>query len=358
MKFRNYEIRNYQNEFLLQVARLQKYLWGGNLEENISFFKWKYEENPYTENPIGIIAFQKDDVIGFKSFYPTRWEIGNKGNKFMMLSPTDTVIHPDHRRKGLFTAMTKMSMKIYKGTQYKTFINLSSNEYTAAGNLKLGWLPVHSITFLRKYNFAGLINYFLIKKTKFKLNKSNITFGKFGNIEVTDKPKVEEMCSVIQKQEQTIGKIRLYKDTEYLKYRFRNPRKRYIFYYFWNNGKITGYLIIKTLKRNNNVHILDYAQSKSTAIQEILRHIINSKYYDMISIWNIDLENELLQTLKRLHFNTNPIYGKIENMLRGSQYLLIRPIRKEFTEEDWFVQGVDSRNIENWAINEFCYDPD
>jgi hypothetical protein len=78
----------------------------------------------------------------------------------------------------------------------------------------------------------------------------------------------------------------------------------------------------------------------------------------MISVWNCGLENETLEILKCLGFKTSPLFEKMENALRGIYYLLVRPVRKECREEDWFVQGIDLRTIKSWQLNEFCSDPD
>jgi hypothetical protein len=354
----DYEILPYRDEFLEPVVRMQKYLWTGSFEENLSFFKWKYEENPNSERPLGFVALYRSVPVGFKSLYPTRWEIDNGKNSVLMLSPTDTVIHPDHRRKGLFTAMTELSIKQYEGSQYQVFINLSANEQAAAGNKKMGWLPISHRRYLRKYNVAGLLNYFLIKIAKNNREIFNIPFGRYGTIEVSDTAKPEEMHGVLQKQSIPPGKISMYKDVAYLKYRYQNPRKRFVFYYCWKHEKIVGYMVIKKLPKNNNVHIVDYAESETTAIEKILEHIIVHKHYGIISIWNSSLDHIILQTLQREHFHTKAFFDKIETVLRGSYYLLTRPIQEKLSEGDWFVDDIDIRDTKNWIINEFCCDPD
>jgi len=259
---------------------------------------------------------------------------------------------------GLFSQMTKMAMEQYQNTDYKAFINLSSNRAAAAGNLRLGWFPMCQRTYLRKYSLSGLLQYFLIRAGAARPQAPHVARGRFGNIEVTDRPASEQMCSIIQTQALGGNKIRLYKDAEYLAYRFRTPKKNYIFYYLWKDDRITGYVIIKPLQKNNNVHILDYAQSDNSSVREILHYIIDNRHYGMISVWNCGLENEILEILKRLRFKTNPLFEKIENALRGTYYLLVRPLRKECAEKDWFIRGIDLRNIKNWQLSEFCSDPD
>jgi hypothetical protein len=358
MKISGYEFRNYVDEDLPDVAGLLKFLWGGSLESYMSFFTWKYRENPFSEGTVGIVCLSAGSVVGFKSFYPTRWEIGNQEPTVFMLSPTDTVIHPDHRRMGLFTEMTKRSIEQFQETRYAAFINLSSNQQAAAGNMKLGWVPLCTRGYLRYYSLTGLLHYFLIRTGTATPRKPRIAFGRFGNIEVSDIPRPEHMCRLIRTRTYDDGKIRLYKDEEYLTYRFRNPRKKYVFYYLWQDGVLTGYVVIKPLQHSNNAHILDYDQTDSKAVQEIVRYIIATRHYGMISVWNCGLENDTRQILQRSHFRTNAFFEKIERSLRGTYYILVRPTRKKCTEESWFLGEINMRDIDSWHLNEFCSDPD
>jgi len=34
----------------------------------------------------------------------------------------------------------------------------------------------------------------------------------------------------------------------------------------------------------------------------------------------------------------------------------VRPVKKTVKEEDWFIEGIDIRNINNWEINGICSD--
>jgi len=36
--------------------------------------------------------------------------------------------------------------------------------------------------------------------------------------------------------------------------------------------------------------------------------------------------------------------------------VLIRPVRKRYTEPDWTIEGLDIRNIKNWHMTEICSD--
>jgi len=76
---------------------------------------WKYDDNPYTESPLGIMALYKGKVVGFRGYFATRFQIKGKNDKIISLCPGDTCVHPDHRRKGLSVAMGNRASEEYSG---------------------------------------------------------------------------------------------------------------------------------------------------------------------------------------------------------------------------------------------------
>jgi GNAT superfamily N-acetyltransferase len=115
MVFDEYEILLYHSEFFPQVVDLLKYLLGNDHNTNRDYFKWKYDDNPYTESPLGIMALYKGTVVGFRGYFATRFQIKGKNDKIISLCPGDTCVHPDHRRKGLSVTMGNRASEEYSG---------------------------------------------------------------------------------------------------------------------------------------------------------------------------------------------------------------------------------------------------
>jgi len=357
--YKKYEIINYRNEFFTEVVDLQKYLWPNYESSARRYLKWKFEDNPLTKKPFAIVALYKNKVVGFNGFFATRWRIGNKNDKILMLSPADICVHPDHRKKGLFTAMTMLAAEEYEKTPYKTFIGLSINTSSGAGYKKMGWPKIADRTSLRQHNLIGLINWFLISKTGRGFYKHQISYGKFGNIEISNKSKPEGMAAVIVKQKPPDNKIALFKDTSFFKWRFQNIRRSYTFYYHLNNRIIDGYVVIETADKSTSGHIVDYAETENGVIYELLRYVIAKKHFDILSVWNINLRKDIYRTLKNLNFSRKNLLGKIEKKFPSEFPMLpvfVRPVKKTVKEEDWFIEGIDIRNINNWEINGICSD--
>ncbi len=54
MKHSSYQISLYERDQLTEVVKLlHENLWGGR-EPNFSHFQWKYHNNPYADEPLGV----------------------------------------------------------------------------------------------------------------------------------------------------------------------------------------------------------------------------------------------------------------------------------------------------------------
>lgn len=85
MFHQNYEIRSYHPDFKVQIINLERFLWGENVKENIAYFDWKYEKNPYSKEIIGTVGLYKGKVVGFIGFPASKWFLGDKKNIFVLL---------------------------------------------------------------------------------------------------------------------------------------------------------------------------------------------------------------------------------------------------------------------------------
>ena len=358
MRYNNYEIELYRPDYISGVSDVQKYLYGLGREATAEYFHWKYEENPYADEPLGIVAVYKGKIIGYRGYFVTKWEIGNKDITALILSSSDVIVRPDHRRRGLFRAMTEMALSEYEHRGYAGYINLTSNQYSTPGELQLGWVNIATRKTLRKYGLTGLVKYFLIQKMHLGIKGFNLKQGRFGNIEITYKLKPEEMCSVLGHQDYKTDKIRLFRDVDFLRWKYRNNFKRYIFCYSWEDDLVTGYLVLGVTRyspeNTNKANIIDFAQLREGTIHKILGHITSESHSNIFDLWSYDTEDTLISDFKDHRFSEHDLILKIQKRLRGERYLLVRPIKKNYDEKDWFIHGFDMRDPANWEIGEVC----
>ena len=350
-----YNLISYRPEFKHQVVSLMQFLWGSNTESNGSYFKWKYEDNPYTESPLGIVVLQKGGVVGFRGYFATRLEVGEKNNNFIALFPGDTCVHPDHRRSGLSMAMGNLAMKEY-AKRYRLFLNTSCTRSSLPGYQKMGFFSLSPKVYLTRYSFLGLIKYILAARENLPLSASQIQFGKFDNILVSNQPSPEAMSSLVAAQNKKASVIRLSQGEDYFRWRFSNPLNKYVFYYSIKEDIPTAYVVMGISPNNQHGYILDYAEKEGSALREIFRYVIKVKHFNLLSIYNFCLDNTLRHALKGLGFKTHSLVRIIERKLHGELPLLIRPVKESLMESDFFIEGIDSRKIENWSLKPICSD--
>ncbi|MBL7068232.1 MAG: GNAT family N-acetyltransferase [Candidatus Omnitrophica bacterium] len=356
MKYGDYEIKRYKPKFVPQIANLERHLWSKDIPRNISYFRWKYEENPFAKEPVGVIALYKGRVVGFRGCFVSKWKAGDNESQTLLLSPADICVHPDHRRRGLFTIMTESIIAEFGDREYNAFINLSSNKLSIPGYLKMGWIPVADKSFIRRDSLKAVLSSIFMKKIKFSLYRGPVEYGRFGDIEVSRNPKADEMDSIVRKQKiLSDNGMRLFKNLDFFRWRFQNNRRKYVFYYYWRNGAVSGYVTLRASGDNEIGRIIDYGESSDNAIEKILRFIIRNRQYDILNIWNINLGEEITRALRNLRFDMRD-FGKRTKGSEGRLPILIRPLKKEYREANWFINEVDIRNIANWKIDEICSD--
>ena len=322
-------------------------LWGNNASFNKSYFTWKHRKNPFLNKDIGIVAKYAGSVVGFLGYVPAEYKIGN--NKFMILQQSDTVVHPEHRGKGLFSTLSKTGMQMYGG-EYKFIVNYTSNYITSTGLLKLGWQPLATINYLRRLNLLNLIRNTLSSANRVALNP-----GKCGDIEVSDIIRSSDIFSAGIATCYSEKKISLNKIPDFLEWRLSNPRARYICLYLVKGPDIEAYMIVRI--KNTHAHIFDYGQKQgSPGIQKLLSYFIKNAKFSSISFFNSTTPDELKLFLRKNHFHT---FAQIEKIRHGESYnipIIIRPTVEKYTEYDWHIGGVDVRDVNNWHITEICFD--
>ena len=359
MRYLDYEIRPYLPDDISEVSEVQKCLYGLEKEITARYFKWKYEENPNAEEPLGFVAVYKNRIVGFRGYFATKWRIGGSDSFVKMLSSSDVCVASEHRRKGLFQAMTHLSLTVCEEKGYGGFINLTSNQYSTGCDIKLGWLNIAERKAIRKCSLIALTKYLLIQKLPLGRDAFN-KLGKYGDIEITEQLRVEEMYSVIKEQVFEENKIRLYKDIEFLEWKYRNNLRKYIFCYYWQGDMITGYVVLGirryTPRVTNKADIIDYGQTDESSVEKLLSFISKKFSTNIIDLWNYGPELEFASALKKLQFCQNHFTVRHQERRHGKKYLLVRPIKKDYKEQDWFINNFDIRDSKKWEIKEICAD--
>lgn len=352
-----YKIGLYRPELLSEVVMLLNDFWGGDYDDNLLYFKWKYHDNPYSDRALGIVALHNDRVIGFRGYFASKWHIPERDRKFLILCPGDTYVDPEHRMAGLSVKMGVRAMEEFE-SGYQVFLNTSASGKSLPGYLRMGFIPLADKTFLKRYSIVNLIfrKYLFTEKKRAEASESRIKYGTFDDIIVSESPRPEEMSAVISNRKADSNMITLFQDEKFFRWRFNNRNNRYGFYYFKKNNIIKGYAVILVSDNNWNGLIVDYEESCEGALRKILRYIIQKNHVDMLTILNVGLNGSFYKNLKDSGFRADNLMAKREIKKHGIFPFLIRPVKKHCIENDWIIQGLDIRAIRNWNIKWICHD--
>lgn len=128
-----YTIRLYEPDDREGFLELYDTVFGGGSEE---WFRWKYSDNPYVSHVPMFVAEHDGELVGARPYMAFRLRAGDE--RPLGLQTGDTMVHPDHQRKGLFTRMTSRSMEYYGDLSDDVLTFSVPNAISRSGYLKLG----------------------------------------------------------------------------------------------------------------------------------------------------------------------------------------------------------------------------
>lgn len=113
-------------------------------ERSVDWFRWKFEDNPYTDHVPIIVTERDGDIVGCRAFFAQELRID--GTERVAFQPCDTMVHPDHRNEGLFSRMNEYALERYAGTDGPPACCFNfPNENSKPGNLKHGWREIGTV---------------------------------------------------------------------------------------------------------------------------------------------------------------------------------------------------------------------
>ena len=348
----NYDIRPFHPGHLDQVVECLSPLWGNNFQENLSTFKWKHIENSYVEEPLGTVAMYGGQVVGFRGFLATRWQVPRTHHQFTLLSPCDTCVNPRVQKRGLSVAMGHFAMRQYQA-QYKVFLNTSASPHSFPGYLRMGFIGLATKISLYRHDWLNLLwrKSFWSQEQRAAFYVKNLKYGLFGQVSVEREARPDAMAAIVEKQNRDGNRISLLQDSIFFGWRFNNSVKRYVFYYFKESDSIRAYVVVGVAKHPSLGIIVDYAEEPGiNAFETILLHIIREGHFGRLSIPGAKLEANALDRLHRLKFRSEPAVLRRWRGKADIPPFLVRPVREDCDESDWFLGGLDIRKPENWEI--------
>lgn len=339
--------RKYRHEDKEQVLTLLgNALWHFPYEERLAYFNWKYEQNPYTESPLGFVCVDGDKVIAFRGYMLQPLRLA--GKSFFCAASGDTVTDSSYRRMGIFTRMTKYSLEeLEKDSRILVVTNSSSGKTISKGLLKLGWYPLTERGNLFSFSWRS----FFPKQENFCFSsrKKGETI-----IEISKECKTIEMVKLALSKI-PINLISVYTDEIYINWRYANPNAQYFFAYFYQQEKLKSYLVLNKIG-NRRYDIVDY-QSETIEQLRILLSEVHRKLHPLYILnWIVNQKGTINTNSSKLgFFNLNFILKRVSKF-RFPPFL-IRTTKVLQHDKDWMISdNIEMRDIFNWNLNKIVAD--
>jgi hypothetical protein len=342
------KIVKYSTIHKLKLIDLLKYMWI-NLDENarLDRFEWRYENNPYQEKPFIYLAFNGEKLAGLRAFVVQRFCL--KGINYMVFSPADAIVHPDYRRMGIFTKLNAAFLEDIDNSylENSVILNLSSNKYSTSGNLKQGWQKTNGS---KKYSLkVSTVNFLKTKifgKDAFdRLSDLNISIKRTYQMIISKKLDNSEITDFLAKTRDK-EKITNIRDEKYFRWRYAYQGEKYRYIYYIHGDELVGYCIISKLS-NIQYFLEEYHAIDSGILKSMIKHAA------------IGLNIPLLRTMvtsdhQKIQLRKCGLIPEPEFLLKILKVkrlpVIVKPLNPEPSEDNFFINGVDIRKIENWLI--------
>ncbi len=233
--------------------------------------------------------------------------------------------------------------------EYKFFACFTANHLFIPPALHSGWKPLFPRKYLRHLNMLNLAGARILGSSRTMLD-----YGNFGDIEVSDINRPADISRIDGSRAHKQEKFSLNKSPDFVAWRSSDKRARYVYFYHLSESGIDAYVI---LSRRNHAHVIDYGEEEgSGGIRKLFDFIVDRSRFSSISFLTASIQENLEVFLRSKHFYA---FDWMEKRIRKESYslpILIRPTVENYSESNWFVNGVDLRDVNNWHITEICFD--
>ena len=280
------QYKKYSPEYKNQVIDLLDNLWHFPYEEKLAYFKWKFEDNPYTDEVLGFVALDGDRVIAYRGYMII--PIVYQNSEYLCASLADTVTHPDYRRKGIFAAITKFSIdEIMKDGRFLISTNSSSGGKTMGGYLKLGWRPFSEREHLLRFNMWGLVNKFIKHKKFDPIIDLEYNSRKDFHFILTRENRPSDIVSI----QYDYFRISHKRDKDFYSWRFGNPHNKFLFAYVYDmKGELLAYIAFSGIL-GGKFDIVDFNCKDKTYLKLLLKWVCKNVHPYYVSLWTVGKNN-------------------------------------------------------------------
>jgi GNAT superfamily N-acetyltransferase len=361
----DYEFVPYRPDLDAEIVRLQAHLWGDDPGRNAAYLRWKYEDNPYFDEPLLQLARCRGELVGMRGMFGTLWQVDTGGSCHPLPYADDFVILPEHRNRGLAGRILQAGFAEARRRGYSFAVNLSAGPITFVSSLAAGWrsaglyrqlehcrpkpAPVRRLEALLperlRRRIAGVARRLAAGNAFDRLDRAG---EEASPVAVERQPRPESMAKLVRRLPWD-GRIRHVRDERYLSWRFRNPLHEYRFL-FAGEGDLRGYLVLQRyLSRWADPHlvnIVDWEATDDGVRAALLDAALSRGRFGRVQVWSVSAS----QTVRDLLADRGFEAAERRGVRARSAGLLVRRLDDSPRGSLWRLGSRDPLSIADWDL--------
>lgn len=339
---------------------LYETVWGQR--KGRDWFEWRFEENPYRDGVQMVVAESGDEIIGVEPLLPFRVRTGT--GTVDAYQPVDWLVHPDHRRQGVFTRMTEYLLQQY--ADRATLLFNFPSDALLPGLEKFDWRVVGDVPMRYRVHDPGHLysgNGRLASTTTATLHLcGGVTKRLLSLLDRTDRRSTDVTVerhdgvpveTVRQLYARNVPRrFHLARDGGYLGWRFGNPRWRTTTYLGIRDGKPVVSAVVASERMGDStcLNLLDVQpmndlEGRAGAFRVVLSDILADHGEADLFRAPAHVYRDLLRRHCFWSDTTFPV-----SLATTTSTHVVRPLRNELTDDDWHLGGRELTDEDEWLL--------
>ncbi|WP_323173507.1 GNAT family N-acetyltransferase [Natrialba sp. PRR66] len=347
----DYSVRRYKRGDRDGILSLFEKQWGDRL--SAAWFDWKFVDDPYLSHVPITLAERNGKIVAVQGYIPSpvRW----KNQIISALKPVDAVVHPDHRRQGLYSLITEAAINEYLDREPAFFFNFP-NVASLGAQKKLGWSEIDVIPMyyrlqrphemLTTERVPAPLEQSLTVAARAYLSVRGRFSSKSSNFDVTRYSSVPGDLLESLYESHVPQRFHAYREAQYYHWVFDAPNYDHTIYVAHRDDRPVAALITRT-ESGQAVKIMETLPM--TADHEAFADLLAAAVADNKAAGVITVSNRILppKLLERFGFvsNQNPVLSRAGT----PTYLAARPLWRD--DESAPISPRTLTESENWRVS-------
>jgi GNAT superfamily N-acetyltransferase len=283
----------------MQIVDLRSRAFGRPRALTAAYLEWKYEQNPYLDDPILHLALADGRVVGMRGTYGSQWQFGSAGS-WVIPAAGDFAVDRDHRGRWVAQQLAAFAQEDLTARGYDYIFSTSANLTSRLLRIRSGWRQAAAYQTFRRGDFPQSITprrqgtrrrpillTRVVRRVRNKLRNWNthvpVPFERFDEwaahvdcpFVATAIPRLSQMCELVSRCSDP-SRIRHVRDERFYEWRLRDPRCHYRFIFYEQIAGPGGFFILQQYARGPVVTIVDWATSTPEVWTKLLHAAVGS----------------------------------------------------------------------------------